>query len=67
MFEKFKNLFRKKQDEPIPNPVVQLQYFSGGSWQDIKNKKKVVDGEKAPTYRKVITSHDGRVEIIDVI
>lgn len=64
MWEKFKNLFKKKE-EPTPPPTVQLQYFASGAWHDTKNKQEVVEGKKQIEYRHVITLHDGRVEIIN--
>jgi hypothetical protein len=65
MWDKIKNIFKKKE-EPQANPVVQLQVFSNGSWKNIKNKK-VEEGKQPPRYRHVITLHDGRVEIVDVV
>ena len=66
MWEKFKNIFKKKE-EPSQPPVIQLQVMSKGSWVDVKTKREVKEGKIQPKYRQVITLPDGRVEMNYVI
>lgn len=67
MWEKFKNIFKKKE-EPAQSPVIQLQVMHKGSWVDINTKREETEGKNKPKkYRQVITLPDGRVEMNYVI